>query len=253
MLRKLLALAGLLVVVGGPALAETSQAPLREPGWSFNGPFGMYDQGQLQRGFKVYTEVCSQCHSLNLIQFHNLGAAGGPFFNSKYPNPNENPVVKAVAAGWARQVPDIDPDTGDPIHRPATTADVPTPPFPNEPAARASNGGALPPDMSLLAAAREDGPNYIYSLVSQGYAPTPGGIKNPPPGKYYNQIFPGDLSSTWSGDPNHVPLGGFISMPPPLTDCKVKFDDGSPCDIKHEARDVVAFLTWASDPHMEER
>ncbi|HLY80542.1 MAG TPA: cytochrome c1, partial [Caulobacteraceae bacterium] len=165
MLRKLLALAGLFALVSVPAFGETTQAPLKEPSWSFSGPFGMYDQGQLQRGFKVYTEVCSQCHSLNLIQFHNLGDPGGPFYNAKYPNPNENPVVKAVAAGWARQVPDIDSDTGDAIHRPATTADVPTPPFPNEPAARASNGGALPPDMSLLVAAREGGPNYVYSLV----------------------------------------------------------------------------------------
>jgi ubiquinol-cytochrome c reductase cytochrome c1 subunit len=257
MLRKLLAqslvaLAGLFALASGPAFAETTQAPLKEPGWSFSGPFGMYDQGQLQRGFKVYTEVCSQCHSLNLIQFHNLGDPGGPFYNAKYPNPNENPVVKAVAAGWARQVPDIDADTGDAIHRPATTADVPTPPFPNEAAARASNGGALPPDMSLLAAAREGGPNYIYSLVAYGYKPTPAGITNPPPGKYYNEIYPGDLSSTWAGK-GDVPPGGFIGMPPPLTKCKVTFDDGSPCDVDHEARDVAAFLTWASDPHMEQR
>jgi ubiquinol-cytochrome c reductase cytochrome c1 subunit len=252
MLRKLLALAGLFALASVPALAETTQAPLKEPSWSFSGPTGMYDQGQLQRGFKVYTEVCAQCHSLNLVAFHNLGDPGGPFFNAKYPNPNENPVVKAVAAGWARKVADIDPDTGDVIHRPATTADVPVGPFPNEPAARASNGGALPPDMSLLVAAREGGPNYVYSLVT-GYAPTPAGIKSPPPGKYYNPVYPGDLSSTWSGDPNHVPLGGFISMPPPLTDCKVTFDDGTPCKIDQEAKDVAAFLTWASDPHMDQR
>ena len=251
MLRKLFALAGLLAVIGAPALAETTQAPLKEPKWSFSGPFGMYDQGQLQRGFKVYSEVCSQCHSLNLIQFHNLGDPGGPFYNPKYPNPNENPVVKAVAAAWPRQVPDIDSDTGDVIHRPATTADVPTPPFPNEPAARASNGGALPPDMSLLAAAREGGPNYIYSVVTS-YAPTPAGINNPPPGKYYNPIYPGDLSSQWSGK-GDVPVGGFISMPPPLTNCKVTFDDGTPCTVDQEAKDVAAFLTWASDPHMEQR
>jgi ubiquinol-cytochrome c reductase cytochrome c1 subunit len=258
MLRKLLAqatlvgLASLFALASVPAFAETTQAPLKEPGWSFSGPFGMYNQGQLQRGFKVYSEVCSQCHSLNLVQFHNLGDPGGPFYNAKYPNPNENPVVKAVAAGWPRQVPDIDADTGDPIHRPATTADVPTPPFPNEPAARASNGGALPPDMSLLAAAREGGPNYIYSLITS-YAPTPAGVAAPP-GKYYNPIFPGDLSSTWTGK-GDVPPGGFISMPPPLgaTDCKVTFDDGTPCTRDQEAKDIAAFLTWASDPHMDQR
>ncbi|HZZ86719.1 MAG TPA: cytochrome c1 [Caulobacteraceae bacterium] len=256
MLRKLLALAGLLALAASPAFADTTQAPLREPhgGWSFSGPIGRYDQAQLQRGFKVYAEVCAQCHSLNLIEFHNLGDPGGPFYNPKYPNPNENPVVKAVAAGWARQVPDIDSDTGDVIHRPATTADVPTPPFPNEAAARASNGGALPPDMSLLQAAREDGSNYIYSLIT-GYAPTPAGIKNPPPGKYYNPVFQGDLSSQWSGDPRKVPVGGFISMPPPLgdKDCKVTFDDGTPCTRDQEAKDIAAFLTWASDPHMDQR
>lgn len=250
-------MAGLFALAAAPAaFAETTQASLKSPGWSFTGPFGKYDQAQLQRGFKVYAEVCSQCHSLNLIQFHNLGDPGGPFYspNPKYKdNPNENPVVKAIAANWPRKVPDIDPDTGDPIHRPATTADVPTPPFANEPAARASNGGALPPDMSLLVAAREGGPNYVYSLVTFGYKPTPAGITNPPPGKYYNEVYPGDLSSTWSGDKEHVPTGGFISMPPPLTNCKVTFDDGAPCDVDHEARDVAAFLAWASDPHLEQR
>jgi ubiquinol-cytochrome c reductase cytochrome c1 subunit len=251
MLRKLFALAGLLVLAGAPALAETTQAPLKEPAWSFSGPVGLYDQAQLQRGLKVYTEVCAQCHSLNLIAFHDLGDPGGPFYNPKYPNPNDNPVVKAFAASWPRKVPDIDPDTGDPIHRPATTADVPTPPFPNEPAARASNGGALPPDMSLLVAAREGGPDYVYSLVGYGYKPTPASIKSPPPGKYYNEIYPGDLSSMTGG--GATPVGGFISMPPPLTNCKVTFDDGSPCDVDHEARDVAAFLTWASDPHMDQR
>lgn len=253
MLRKLLALAGLFALAGAPvALAETTQAPLRDVSWSFNGPFGMYDQEQLQRGLKVYTEVCSACHSLNLVAFHDLGDPGGPLFDPKYAaNPNDNPRVKAFAASWSRQVPDIDADTGDPIHRPATTADVPPPPFANEAAARASNGGALPPDMSLLESAREGGPAYIYSLVTS-FQPTPATIKNPPPGKYYNPIFPGDLSSM-SSDPNNVPKGGFIGMPPPLTDCRVKFDDGKPCDVDHEAKDVAAFLTWASDPHMEQR
>ena len=254
MLRKLLALAGLFALLGAPALADTTQAPLKTPAWSFSGPFGMYDQAQLQRGFKVYTEVCSQCHSLNLVAFHSLGEPGGPFFDPKYKdNPNDNPRVKAIAAGWPRQVPDIDSDTGDVIHRPATTADVPTPPFANDAAARASNGGALPPDMSLLVAAREGGPNYVYSLITS-YAPTPAGITNPPAGKYYNPVYPGDLSSMWSGK-GEVPVGGFISMPPPLgaTDCKVTFDDGTPCTRDQEAKDIAAFLTWASDPHMDQR
>jgi ubiquinol-cytochrome c reductase cytochrome c1 subunit len=251
MLRKVLALAAFLGLAAGPALAATTQQEVRDAHWSFNGAFGLYDQAQLQRGFKVYKEVCSACHSINYIAFHNLGDPGGPFWNPKYPNPNDNPVVKAIAAGWSRQAPDINADTGDETHRPATTADVLIPPFPNEAAARAANGGALPPDMSNLVNAREGGPAYVYSIASYN-APTPAGI-NPPPGKYYNPYFPGDVTASWTGDPKKVPTGGFIGMPPPLSDCRVNFDDGSPCDTDHEAKDVAAFLMWASDPKMDQR
>jgi ubiquinol-cytochrome c reductase cytochrome c1 subunit len=250
MLRQVLALAALLGAFAAPAMAATTQQDPEVQHWSFNGPFGMYDQGQLQRGFKVYEQVCSQCHSINYIDFHNLGDPGGPFWDKNYDS-NDNPWVKAIAASWPRQVPDINPDTGDPIHRPATTADVLVPPFPNEAAARASNGGALPPDMSLLVAAREGGPSYVYSIANwTGGAPA--GL-TPPPGKYYNPFFPGDVSSNWAGDPKKVPVGGFISMPPPLTNCKVTFDDGTPCTVAQQAKDVAAFLTWASDPKMNER
>jgi ubiquinol-cytochrome c reductase cytochrome c1 subunit len=252
MLRKVLALAAVLGALAAPAFAATTQAPLKEQTWSFNGPFSGYDQQQLQRGFKVYEQVCSACHSINYIAFHNLGDPGAPFWNPKYPNSNDNPVVKAIAAAWPRQVPDINADTGDPIHRPATTADVLVPPFPNEAAARASNGGALPPDMSLLVAAREGGPNYVYSIATGFPATNPAGL-TPPPGKYYNPYFSGDVSGNWSGDPKHVPVGGFIGMPPPLSNCKVTYDDGTPCTVDQEAKDVAAFLSWASDPKMEER
>jgi ubiquinol-cytochrome c reductase cytochrome c1 subunit len=255
MLRKLLALAVALALplsIAASAAAATSSAPMQHQAWSFSGPTGMYDQAQLQRGFKVYTEVCSQCHSIKYIHFHNLGDPGGPFWDPKHPNANDNPYVKAIAASWPRQVTEIDADTGDPTHRKPTGADVLVAPFPNDAAARASNGGALPPDMSLLAAAREGGPDYIYAIVT-GFRATPAGIKNAPPGKYYNIAFPGDLSSYWTGDPKAVPTGGFISMPPPLTDCKVTFDDGTPCKLQQEARDVSAFLQWASDPKMDQR
>src|SRR5262249_24780620 len=204
MLRKLLALAVaplLALALAAPAVAETTSAPMARQAWSFSGPFGMYDQAQLQRGFKVYTEVCSQCHAIQYIHFHNLGDPGGPFWSPKYPNSNDNPYVKAIAANWPRQVTEINADTGDPTHRKATTADVLVPPFPNDAAARASNGGALPPDMSLLAAAREGGPDYIDAILN-GFRPTPAGISNAPPGKYYNIAFPGDLSSYWKGDQN---------------------------------------------------
>ena len=250
--RTLLALALLLGLAAAPATAATTQAPVKVQSWSFNGPFGLYNQEQLQRGFKVYEEVCSQCHSINYIAFHDLGEPGGPFWDPKYPNANDNPYVKGVAAAWPRKVPDVDPDTGDPTHRAATTADVLVPPFPNDAAARASNGGALPPDMSLLAAAREGGPNYIYSIVTGFPAAPPAGL-TVPAGKYYDPFMPGDLSSYWKGASDKVPVGGFIAMPPPLAPGKVTFDDGAPSTVDEQARDVAAFLTWASDPKMDQR
>jgi len=238
MLRKLLALAALCLglAAAAPTLADGPALKTPPGGWSFSGPLGMYDQEQLQRGFKVYVQVCSACHAMNYVAFHQLGDPGAPCWSPKYPNPNDNPYVKAIAASWPRQVTEINADTGDPGHRPATTADVLVPPFPNDAAAKASNGGALPPDMSLLVAAREGGPDYVYSIVISDGLPTPAGMTLPP-GKYYDPYF----------------TGGAIGMPPPLTDCKVTFDDGKPCDVASEARDVSAFLQWASDPKMNER
>src|SRR5450631_3557370 len=150
--------------LAGPVLADSTELPPKDIHWSFEGPFGLYDQEQLQRGYKVYREVCSACHSMNMVAFRNLGDPGGPFWNPKYPNPNDNPVVKTIAKDY--QIADIDRDTGDAIKRPGTSADYFPAPFANEPAARASNGGAFPPDMSLLAKAREGGPSYIYSIVT---------------------------------------------------------------------------------------
>jgi len=260
MLRKLTALAvaaGFLTAA--PAFAESTQAPLKHVNWSFSGLFGQYDQAQLQRGFKVYREVCSQCHSLKLIAFHDLGEPGGPFWSASYPNANENPYVKAIAAQF--KVPDIDTDTGDTIQRTATSADAMPPPYPNDTAAKATLGAA-PPDMSLLAKAREGGPDYIYSLVTANippgsktvtaYAPTPACL-DLPAGKYYNPYLMGDLSSSLKPSCNDVPVGGIIAMPPPLSDGKVSFDDGTPSTIDQQAQDVAAFLQWASDPKLEER
>ena len=178
MLRKLSAIAaaaGLLVVgAAGPALASGGALKAKEVHWSFEGPFGKFDQAQLQRGYKVYREVCSACHAMKLVAFRNLGDKGGPFYNEKYPNSNDNPWVKAIAKDY--EVADIDGETGDAIKRPATSADHFPAPFANEAAARASNGGALPPDMSLLAKAREEGPNHIYSIVT-GYKDAPAGLR----------------------------------------------------------------------------
>ena len=249
-MRKVLALAAAIgLIAGAPALAATSSAPLKHVAWSFKGPFGQYDQEQLQRGFKVYHDVCAQCHALTYINFYTLGQKGGPFWNPKYENPNDNPVVKAIAVQY--KVPDVDPDTGDTKPRTATTADHIPPPYPNDIAAKATLGGA-PPDMSLVEKAREGGADYIYSLVT-GYAAAPPCL-DVPAGKFYNPYFPGDLSSSLKKGCNaEAPVGGIIAMTPPLTANKVTFDDGTPATLDQEAKDVAAFLTWASDPKMDER
>jgi ubiquinol-cytochrome c reductase cytochrome c1 subunit len=253
MLRKTTVLAafGLALAFVAPAFAETTQAPLKEVHWSFDNPiFGKFDQEQLQRGYKVYHDVCSNCHSMNLMTFGDMARPGGPFFSEKYPNPNDNPYVKALAAEY--KIADIDHDTGDAIQVPAQTKDHFKAPFANEYAARAANGGALPPDMSLLAKAREGGPAYIYSLVTSYVAAPPAGLKVGP-GKYYNPMFPGDLGSSWTGDPKQVPKGGLIGMPPPLRDNAVTYDDGVKATTDQEAKDVAAFLAWAAEPHADER
>ncbi len=237
-------------VIAGPALADTTQVAPKDIHWSFEGPFGMYDQAQLQRGYKIYREVCSSCHSMNMVAFRNLGDKGGPFWNPKYANSNENPVVKAIAADY--QLPDVDSDTGETIKRPGTSADYFPNPYANPVAAKAANGGALPPDMSLLAKAREGGPAYIYSIVTGDNANIPAGLAVPP-GKYYDPYIAGDMTPYWKGDPNKVPPGGLIAMPPPLTTGKVTFDDGTKPSLQEEAWDVAAFLEWAADPKMEQR
>ena len=253
MLRKLsviAAVAGLLTAgLAGPALASGHPLPAKDVHWSFEGPFGKFDQAQLQRGYKVYREVCSACHSMSLVSFRNLGDKGAPFYDEKYPNSNDNPWVKAIAKDY--EVADIDNETGDAIKRPATPADRFPAPFPNEAAARTSNGGALPPDMSLLAKAREEGPNHIFSILT-GYVTPPAGLRVDPPA-HYNQYMAGDLTSYWSGDHKHVPPGGFIAMAPPLKDGLVTFDDGTPSTLDQQAKDVSAFLMWAAEPKLEER
>jgi ubiquinol-cytochrome c reductase cytochrome c1 subunit len=233
-----------------PAAAASTQLDPKDVHWSFEGPFGLYDQAQLQRGYKVYREVCSSCHSMNMVAFRNLGDRGGPFWNPKYPNANENPVVKAIAADY--QIADIDSDTGEAIKRPGTSADYFPNPYANPTAGKAANGGALPPDMSLLAKAREGGPAYIYSIVTGDSTTVPNGM-TVPAGKYYDPYMAGDMTAFWHGDPHHVPRGGFIAMPPPLTPGKVTFDDGTKSTRSQEAWDVAAFLEWAADPKMEER
>ena len=251
MLRKAFALAALgFAFIAAPALSATTHKEPKELAWSFEGPLGKFDQAQLQRGYKVYREVCSACHSMNLMYFRNLGQKGGPFYDPKYRNPNDNPYVKSLAKDI--QVKDVDQDTGDAITRPAMPADRFPAPFANEAAARASNGGALPPDLSVIIKAREGGANYVHSILT-GFVLTPPAGMTVPPGKYYNPYMPGDMSSFWKGPADKTPEGGFIAMPPPLADGRVTFDDGTKSTLDQEARDVTAFLAWAAEPKMEER
>jgi ubiquinol-cytochrome c reductase cytochrome c1 subunit len=249
MLRKLTLIAAALTLVAGPALAAGSAKHPHDIAFSFEGPFGKFDQAQLQRGYKVYREVCAACHSMKLLSFRNLGDKGGPFYDAKYKNPNDNPYVKALAAEL--EVPDIDTETGDAITRPALPADRFPSPYKNDYAARAGNGGALPPDLSVIAKGRSGGPEYLASYLL-GYEAPPKGL-TVPTGQYYNTYFPGDVSAGWAGDKHKPPPGGFVAMGPQLEDDKVTFDDGTKSTARQQAEDVAAFLMWAAEPKMEER
>ena len=224
-----------------PATAEEQVAPPRLS-WSFAGPFGKYDPAQLQRGFKIYREVCSVCHSIQMLAFRNLADPGGPGFSE----------AQAAAVAAEFKVKDLD-DQGNPIERPGRPADTFPPPFANELAAKAANGGTAPPDMSTLAKARtysrgfpwfifdaftqyqEHGPDYIAALL-KGYEDPPKGFQLPQGGNY-NRYFPGHN----------------IAMPPPLQAGQVTFDDGAPQTMDQYSRDIAAFLMWAAEPHLVQR
>jgi ubiquinol-cytochrome c reductase cytochrome c1 subunit len=226
---------------GGHHLAEPAG------GWSFDGFFGAYDQNQLQRGYKVYKEVCATCHGMRLMSFRNLGQPGGPFYDPEYANPNDNPVVKTIAAEF--MLPAIDPETGDPAEAAGKTADGFPSPYANDAAARALNGGALPPDLSVMAKARHGGASYIYSLLTGFHEPPAGLTVNP--GQHYNPYFAGDTAAQWAGDPREKPPGGFLAMAPPLLrDGQVTYDDDTAATIPQMAADVAAFISWSSEPKM---
>jgi ubiquinol-cytochrome c reductase cytochrome c1 subunit len=197
-----------------------------------DGPFGKFDNRQLQRGFQVYSEVCSACHSLKLVSFRDLKALG---YNDA--------EVKKIASDWKTQVPSINPDTGEAATRKALPSDTFPPPFANEVAARAANNNALPPDLSLITKAREGGAAYVYSLLT-GFQPQPAELlkKFPdaktPPGLHYNPYF-ANLN---------------IAMPPPLTtNGQVTYADGTPATVDQMAKDVAAFLVWTGEPNLENR
>lgn len=248
-----------------PAGGHGGGHDLLEPkgGWPHEGLFGSFDQNALQRGFKVYKNVCSSCHGLKLLSFRNLGEVGGPFYDAKYPNPNDNPMVKKLASEFS--VSKVDPDSGAMVAMPGIPSDRFPSPYANAIAASVANGGAVPPDLSVIAKARHGGAAYIYSLMNGFYAP-PEGLKVNA-GQHYNAYFGGDTGSQWSGDPRHKPPGGFLAMAPPLSDFDIKlqrdcsektaggaacdkntFDDGKPTTLEQQAHDVALFLAWAGDP-----
>lgn len=228
--------------MAGAAFAE-GQRDAKDIPFSFEGPFGKFDKAQLQRGYKVYKEVCANCHSLRLVSFRNLGEPGALGYEPKQ--------IEALAATF--KVQDGPDQSGQMFERPGLPSDRFPSPFPNEEAAKTANGGALPPDLSLITKFRPGwygtinqlinnigGPEYVYSVLT-GYEEPSAEIKaEMPEGKYYNPYFAN---------------GHFIAMPPngTLTDGAVSFDDGAPNTVDAMARDVAAFLAWTAEPKLEER
>jgi cytochrome c1 len=237
--------------MGGAVLADGGHDTLLPPKneWTFAGPFGTFDKTQLQRGFKVYREVCSSCHSMGLVSFRNLAQPGGPGFTEGQ--------VKALAASY--KVKDGPNDAGEMFERDGRPADRWPSPFPNKQAAAAANGGAIPPDFSVIAKARsysrgfplflvdmftqyqEHGVDYITALLL-GYSDDTHGVEVPA-GKYYNTYYPGNV----------------IAMPKPLNDGQVEYPKGAdgrpqaPETVAQYSKDVSAFLMWAAEPKLEQR
>lgn len=209
-------------LTGSAALASSEVKHPMEIRWSFDGVFGKFDRPAIQRGLQVYREVCSSCHGLKRVAYRTLEGVG--FSEAE---------VKALAAEY--EYTDGPNDEGDMYERPGKPSDKFQSPFANEKAARASNNGALPPDMSLIIKARPNGANYVYSLLT-GYesAPAHAHIGE---GQYYNPYF----------------AGGAISMAPPLMRDAVEYQDGTAATVDQMAKDVVNFLQWAAEPEMEDR
>jgi len=241
-MKRFIATFAILAAFAAPALA--AEGEVHEPEaytWSFNGPFGTYDDRQLQRGFQVYQEVCASCHSMDLLSFRNLGQPGGPFSEIRHPetdqlfaNPNDNPVVIAIAEAYTYT--EIDLETGEEMERAGIPADRFPNPYANPSQARASNGGAMPPDFSVIVKARSGGAEYIRSLLLGYDYEVPEDV-HLLPGQHYNYYFP----------------GGVLAMGPQLFDGAVSYVDDSPETAEQYATDVAAFLAWASEPHMESR
>ena len=212
-----------LLSIGSHQVSAAEKTDLLKIDWSFKGLFGKFDRGSLQRGYQVYSEVCASCHSMKYLSYRNLSEKGGPEFSVEQ--------VKAIASSF--EVTDGPNEDGDMFTRPAKLSDKFVKPYENEKAAQAANGGAYPPDMSVLAKARSGGADYLYSLLL-GYEEAPTSFELDE-GVYYNKYMPGNK----------------IKMSPPLSDDLVEYSDGTQATTAQMAKDVTTFLVWASEPHLE--
>tara|TARA_B100000579_G_scaffold218392_1_gene178609 strand:+ start:2441 stop:3223 length:783 start_codon:yes stop_codon:yes gene_type:complete len=206
------------------AMSENKEELLKQD-WSFKSFFGKFDRASLQRGYQVYTEVCASCHSMKYLSYRNLAEKGGPEFSVEQ--------AKAIAANF--EVIDGPNSDGEMFTRPARLSDKFVPPYANDEEAKASNGGAYPPDMSVLVKARKGGADYMYSVLL-GYEDPPSDIQLDD-GVYYNKYMSGKK----------------IKMPIPLSDGQVEYLDGTNATAEQMAKDVVTFLAWSAEPHLEQR
>ena len=213
----------LIITVPTIVFSEEKKIDLMEANWSFSGIFGTFDRASLQRGYQVYSEVCAGCHSMQHLSYRNLSEKGGPEFSEK--------EAKAIAAQF--EVTDGPNSEGEMFLRPGRLSDNFVSPYPNVEASTAANGGAYPPDMSVLVKARAGGANYIYSLLL-GYEETPEGFELDD-GVYYNKYMPGNK----------------IKMSEPIYDGIVEYSDGTQTTKEQIVKDVTTFLVWASEPHLE--
>jgi ubiquinol-cytochrome c reductase cytochrome c1 subunit len=217
----------LIIYIGGLSFNSYSAEKIEylKTDWSFKGLFGKFDRGALQRGYQVYTEVCSSCHSMKYLSYRNLSEKGGPEFSVEQ--------AKAIAASF--EVKDGPNADGEMFTRPGKLSDKFVMPYENVKAAQAANGGAYPPDMSVLVKARGGGANYIYSLL-QGYEDPPAGVTLDD-GVYYNKFM----------------YGNKIKMANQLSDGLVEYGDGTQATIEQMSKDVTTFLMWTAEPHLEAR
>ena len=206
-------------------VSSAEKVNLLKTDWSFKGLFGKFDRGSLQRGYQVYTEVCSSCHSMKYLSYRNLFEPGGPEFSEEQ--------AKAIASNF--EITDGPNSDGEMFVRSAKLSDRFVMPYENVKAAQAANGGAYPPDMSVLAKARSGGVDYIYSLLL-GYEDAPNGVILDD-GVYYNKYM----------------YGNNIKMAEPLSDGLIEYSDGTMASKEQMAKDVTTFLMWAAEPHLETR